>query len=276
MKIALIGGSGLSVFPWAARLATLAVQTEYGRVELQKGELSGKEFYFLPRHGAGHKIPPHLINYRANMKALADLGVVWVIGTAAVGSLRRVIRPGTIVLLDQFVAFGQTCSQTYFTKEKARVSHIDYTDPYCATLRSLISEAARKECIPLRRKGCYICTDGPRYETAAEVRMFARWGGDVVGMTNGPEAILGRELGLCYAALAVVTNWGAGLSGRLLSHAEVEAMMAARLAQVGKIIGGILAQPDLTKKCRICPGYGTGDKTHLRGFGKSPYLGRTN
>lgn len=253
MKIAIIGGSGLSSFPWPARLETVEVETPYGKVGLQKGCWLERDFFFLPRHGQGHTVPPHLINYCANIYGLAQLGVEWVLATAAVGSLRKNIPPGSLVLLNQFIDYTKARTFTFFNGGDAGLRHTDFTNPYCETLRRVILKTAAQKGIRVRKNGCYVCTEGPRYETAAEVKMFARLGGDVVGMTNVPEVTLARELGLCYAALAVVTNYGAGITKKFLTHSEVEKTMNENMAKIGRIFAGVLEAGELKEKCGVCP-----------------------
>lgn len=228
MKIAMIGGTGFgeALLPGTAETVT----TEYGDAVLTRGDLGdGRELLFVARHGAGHRLPPHRINHRANIAALRDLGADAVFATAAVGSLRLEIAPGDCVILDDFLDFTKGEPQTLFS-EPGDVRHTDFAAPYDPYLREALLATAGAALAPrVRSRGTYLCVSGPRYETPAEIRLFASWGADVVGMTGAPEAILCREAGLRYAGVALATNYGTGLvSGAMLSHSEVETEMAGR------------------------------------------------
>ncbi len=221
MKIGIIGGTGFYQPGLLDNEKDEVLRTPYGDVNLKTGCYKGRQVVFLARHGVRHTVPPHLVNYRANIWALHSSGVTKVIATAAVGSLNEDMRPGDIVLVDQFIDFTKSRPQTFFEGGEAGVLHVDMTHPYCPELRSEIFQIASRNRIPVHRCGTYACTEGPRYETPAEVRMLRKLGGDVVGMTSVPEVVLAREAGLCYAALALITNYGAGISPHPLSHREV-------------------------------------------------------
>ncbi len=227
-RIAIIGGTGFGTALVAGKPETH--ETIYGTASLTRADLGeGRELLFLARHGAGHRLPPHRINHRANIAALRDLGADVVFATAAVGSLRREIAPGDFVVLDDFLDFTKGEVVTFFG-EPGEVRHTDFVHPYDPNLRETLLSAAGSELAPrIHPRGTYLCVSGPRYETPAEVRLFARWGADVVGMTGAPEAILCREAGLRYAGVALATNYGTGLlTDAPLSHAEVEEQMTAR------------------------------------------------
>lgn len=234
MTIGLITGSGLQAFSLEGCEA-LSRETEFRRVELQKAWLQGQQIYLLRRHGPTHSLPPHRINYRANIRALYDLGCEIVLATNAVGSLRAHIAPGEFVLPDQFIDCTKLRPTTFFegvseenalsgtvAQEFARVRHIDMTEPYCPHVRMQLISLAEQQRIRLHPAGTYICTEGPRFETPAEIRAYAQWGADVVGMTGVPEVVLARELGMCYASICLVTNRAAGLGGARLSAKEIE------------------------------------------------------
>ena len=227
LTVAVIGGTG---FGEALVEGTPEIiQTEYGAASLTRAGLGdGLDLLFLARHGAGHSLPPHRINHRANIAALRDLGADAVFATTAVGSLRPEIKPGDFVILDDFLDFTKGDIVTFFG-EPGRVRHTDFVHPYDPGLREILREAAGLALTPrVHAQGTYLCTSGPRYETPAEVRLFGSWGASVVGMTGAPEAILCREAGLRYAGVALATNYGTGLVSQTpLSHAEVEAEMAA-------------------------------------------------
>ncbi len=227
LTVAVIGGTGFGTALVAGTPETM--ETEYGTASLTRAALGdGSELLFLARHGAGHSLPPHRINHRANIAALRGLGADAVFATTAVGSLRPEIAPGDFVVLDDFLDFTKGEAVTFFG-EPGGVRHTDFLHPYDPILRQILLETAGPEIMPrVHPTGTYLCTSGPRYETPAEVRLFGQWGASVVGMTGAPEAILCREAGLRYAGVALVTNYGTGLlSHSPLSHAEVEAEMAA-------------------------------------------------
>jgi 5'-methylthioadenosine phosphorylase len=220
--LAFIGGSG---FTLQGRQSFDEVETPYGKAWLTEFRLADKEAIFLPRHGPQQRVPPHRINYRANLWVLKEKGVSDIFAAFSVGSLNPSLMPGALVLLDQFVDFTKNRPMTFSDEEDGRIVHIEMTYPYCSRLRQLLSEAAGALDLDLLAKGTYVCVEGPRFETAAEIAMFGALGGDVVGMTGVPEVVLARELGICFAGLALVTNLGAGLSAAPPSHREVIELM---------------------------------------------------
>lgn len=220
MTLAIIGGTGLEDL--AGRLEhkeQKTIATQYGDAFVTRGELAGSPLVFLARHGLNHATAPHNINYRANMRALKDEGVTHIMAAAAVGSMRNEIKPGDFVVVDQFIDFTKNRAATY-SVDGQPLYHTDMTEPYDGELRRLLMAAADAKGVSLRRGGTYVCTEGPRFETAAEIRMFQTLGGDVVGMTAVPEVVLAAELQMPYAALCVVTNYAAGLAGRGLTYEE--------------------------------------------------------
>ncbi len=220
-KLAIIGGTGVYNQSLLENPREIIVKTRFGEALMHQGTYKQREVYFMARHGTSHGLPPHQVNYRANITALRELGVRAVIATAAVGSLRREILPGSRVVIDQFIDYTKSRTSTFFEGEGGRVIHVDFTEPYCAEIRSSIFKAGARLNQTLVDGGCYVCTEGPRFETPAEVRMIAKWGGDLVGMTNVPEVTLAREAGLCYATICLVTNYAAGISATPLTHEEV-------------------------------------------------------
>ncbi len=210
MRTAIIGGTGFYAIPGAVFHEQI-VETPYGRALVFQGEEEFADLFFLARHGVRHSVPPHRINYRANIKALEQLGVKRVLATFAVGSLRMNIPPLALVAVDQFLDFTQNRTHTFYDDEREGFAHTDMTHPLCSGLRAGLVRQAEARALSILASGTYVCTNGPRLETAAEIRMFAQLGGDVVGMTGVPEIPLARELGLHYAALAYVINYGAGV-----------------------------------------------------------------
>lgn len=250
-EIGVIGGSGVYSLDFIEDPQRQEVDTPYGKSpEILSGKLEGRKVAFMPRHGEKHSNPPHKINYRANLWALHDLGVEKIIATTAVGSLNREIEPGEFVLLDQFLDFTKKRPLTYYDGEGGEVVHIDMTDPYCPELRKIIYNTSKEMGISLHRSGTYVCTEGPRFETRAEIEMFRKLGGNVVGMTNVPESVLARELEMCYSTISVVTNFAAGITGEKLTHDEVKEIMDKNIDRVQKLILSTI--PDIPKQ-GTCP-----------------------
>lgn len=212
---AIIGGSGL------ARLAGLqdarreVVRTPWGdpSCALTFGHIRGKPVVFLARHGYGHTIAPHEINYRANLWALQEIGVGQIIAVATVGGIRADCIPGVLVVPDQIIDYTSARHGTYFESAEQAVTHIDFTEPYDGDLRTLLLRAGRQQGQPIIDGATYGCTQGPRLETAAEITRLERDGCSIVGMTGMPEAALARELNLRYATLCIVANHAAGKAG---------------------------------------------------------------
>ncbi len=244
MRSGIIGGSGVYGLVKLTDGKKVTVTTKFGEAICSVGKLNGKEVVFLPRHGEGHAVPPHRINYRANVLALKQLQVKAVLATAATGALRRDLAPGSLLIPDQLLDWTRQRPLTLFEGEGAPVVHVDLTQPFCPTLRQRLKQAAEKLGVAVVNGGCYVCGEGPRYETALEVQVLAKLGGDVAGMTAGTEAALFREAEICYAIVAVVTNWGAGISDRPLSHAEVEEMMKKIIPKVLGLFERVVADFD--------------------------------
>ncbi len=237
MKIerAIIGGTGFYDPQLLEDKKDLHVKTRYGSVYLLTGRYGEVPMAFLTRHGREHQIPPHRINHRANIAALKELGVTRILAATAVGSLREELTAGKLVIIDQFIDFTRGLIPTFYDGEDDRVVHTDFTEPYCPQLRKCLAAVMEKKEITFIDGGTYITTDGPRYETPAEIRAFSLLGGDVVGMTNAPEAILAREAGLCYANLSLITNYAAGISPHPLTHQEVVEMMGEKVGLIRAI-----------------------------------------
>ena len=210
--LGIIGGSGLGEFANMRVTRRRAVRTPYGKPSsaLVFGTLRGRKVVFLPRHGPGHTIPPHEVNYRANIWALHAQKVKNVVSVASVGGIRADLGPGTLAVPDQIIDYTHGRSSTFFTRGRGPVTHIDFTRPYCEAMRERLLKAARVAGEAVVAEGTYAATQGPRLETAAEIGRLERDGAHFVGMTGMPEAALAREIGLCYAAIAVVVNHAAG------------------------------------------------------------------
>jgi len=240
------GGSGIDL----RIVATEKVRTRWGDVNVRRCQAPGGEFFWLARHGRAHNIAPHLINYQANVAALAMLGVERIVATNACGGLSDGLEPGDCVVVDQFLDFTRHRPLTFFDSPGEPVVHTDFSEPYCPALRATLVSASEALGLTCRSTGTYVCCDGPRYETAAEVRMFRMLGGDLIGMTAIPELVLAREIGICYAGLAVVTNVGAGLAEGTLTHEEVEKVMRSRSAEVRRVLVAAATSP--YAPCAVC------------------------
>lgn len=237
---AIIGGSGL------AKLSTLeaprrqVMRTPYGEPSgaLTFGKVAGAEVVFLARHGYGHTLAPHEINYRANLWALRELKVEGVVSVATVGGIRSDMGPGTLVVPDQIIDYSHSRKATFFEGSEMPVIHVDFTEPYTPALRQRLLRAAAACGEAVIDGGVYACTQGPRLETAAEIERIARDGGDMVGMTGMPEAVLAREAELAYATLGVVVNHAAGRgdSKHEIKLEELEEVMRATMTRAVRIM----------------------------------------
>ncbi len=209
---AIIGGTGLTQIEGLHITRREMVRTPFGAPSgpVMHGELHGQSVIFLARHGHGHTIPPHRINYQANIWALREAGAEQVIAVASVGGIDSACAPRSLVIPDQLIDYTHGREHTYFDGAPERVEHIGFSEPYNGALRQRLITAARAAAVPLVESGCYGVTQGPRYETAAEVARMQRDGCTVTGMTGMPEAALARELGLAYASCAAVASWAAG------------------------------------------------------------------
>jgi 5'-methylthioadenosine phosphorylase len=251
--VGIIGGTGVYDPAWLQESFEQDVETPYGTTRVTGGRTGGRVVYFMNRHGAGHSVPPHRVNYRANLWALKSLGIRVVVATTAVGSLRRTIPPGALLLSDQFLDFTKSRVTTFYDGGADGVVHTDMTSPYCSGVGRTLFEHGQTLGLPMVLGGTYVATEGPRFESAAEVAVFGRLGGDVVGMTGVPEVVLARELGLCYATLSIVTNLGAGLSESPLTHEEVLGLMAATVGSVRDLL--VASLPVLGEaECACGPG----------------------
>ena len=223
--IAIIGGTGLTSFPGLQIMRKEVVRTPFGTPSgpITFGDYCGKKVIFLPRHGSQHTIPPHMINYRANMWALRDKQVKNVVAIAAVGGINPKIHPTRIVIPDQIIDYTYGRKQTFFEKDLSQVRHIDFSRPYDHELRVKLIRAAERAQLNVFAGGVYGVTQGPRLETAAEINKLEKDGCDVVGMTGMPEAALARELEMAYAHCAISVNWAAGRSEELITLDSIRA-----------------------------------------------------
>lgn len=238
--LGIIGGTGLTQLANLEITHRQVARTPYGEPSgaLTFGRICGQEVIFLARHGYGHTIPPHDVNYRANLWALKDHGVDRVVSVATVGAIHPGLIPGMLVIPNQIIDYTHGRAASYFVGSDKPVVHLDFTLPYCEAMRAALLEAAASSGITLRDGGVYGVTQGPRLETAAEINRMERDGVDMVGMTGMPEAYLARELELCYAAVGAVVNEaaGRGRSAEGIQMGDVQAMLAEVMLQVRRLI----------------------------------------
>ena len=236
MDLAIICGSGADELSCLASGRPKRVSTRYGEVDLIEGQISGTDALILPRHGLGHAVSPSLINYRAQMAALRDSGVRTAIGICAVGSLKAELRCGRFAVLADFIDLTRRRVDTFYGEPGDPVVHTDFTEPYCPRVSNALTQACADAGVEYESAAVYVGVEGPRYESPAEVRLYASWGADVIGMTNLPEAVLAREAGICYGALAIVTNLAAGLSPTPLTHDEVRGVVHASAEKLSEVL----------------------------------------
>jgi 5'-deoxy-5'-methylthioadenosine phosphorylase len=241
-KIAIIGGTGLTKLPNLEIVHREVSHTPYGEpsAPITHGRLADRELVFLPRHGTSHSIPPHRVNYRANLWALRHVGVETVLAVAAVGGITESMAPRMIVIPDQIIDYTFGRDHTLFEADLTHVTHIDFTQPYCESLRQQLLEAGRHSGVNPVAGGTYGATQGPRLESAAEIQRIQRDGCDIVGMTGMPEASLAREMNLCYATCAVVSNWAAGKSEGPIEMREIEANLTEGMEKVKILVTALL------------------------------------
>jgi len=245
-KVAVIGGSGLEKM--LGRGKVTEVETEYGKPPpITVGIVNGREVAFIPRHGPKHEVPPHKVNYRALTIGLKNLGVERIIATNAVGAINEKYKPGDIAIPFDIVDFTKTRPTTLY--DGPRVIHVDVTEPYCPTLRKLLVESSKKHLTQVWTDSVMACTEGPRFETPAEIRMFRLLGCDLVGMTGVPEVFLAREAGLCYASICFVSNMAAGLQARV-SHEEVREVASKIMPTLAAIVSQSVARLNDAEQCR--------------------------
>lgn len=243
-KVAIIGGTGLTSLQNLDIVRHEVIMTPYGEPSspVSYGVLgdSDKEIVFLARHGHTHNIPPHKVNYRANLWALNEIGIKSIIAVNAVGGIREDMLPGSLVLPNQIIDYTTQRVNTFFEDNLTHVTHIDFSYPYSKELSHLIIESADREHIELLQNATYAATEGPRLETAAEIQRLKRDGCDIVGMTGMPEAALARELQIDYASICANANWAAGLSDELISMQEIEKNLLGAMVQIRRLIAQLL------------------------------------
>lgn len=245
-EVAIIGGTGLEKI--VEKGEWIRVGTPYGvPPPILVGELGGRSVAFLPRHGRRHETPPHKINFRANIYAIHSLGAKRIISTNAVGAINPEFKPGDLVVPHDVVDFTKSRISTFY--DGPPVIHVDVSQPFCPEMRRLLIQSARKLAGKVWEKAVLVCTEGPRFETPAEIEMFRRLGCDVVGMTVVPEVFLARELEICYATICFISNMAAGMQKRLTAQEVIETAKKA-----GPVIQQILSEVvSKTPRKRRCP-----------------------
>ena len=259
-KIAIIGGTGIYSPEALQGFEEKVIDTPYGQALCNIGELAGNQVVFITRHGVGHKTAPHKVNYRANIWALKSLGTEEIFATTAVGSLNPGMKAGHFVVCSNVLDFTKSRINTFYDTPERGVVHVDFSYPYCPCVRERVIRCLEKLDIPFHKEGVYVATEGPRFESAAEIKAYAMLGGDLVGMTNMPECILAREAEMCYSTCSIVTNMAAGISPTPLSHMEVVEAMGKSINNMNKLIAAFIN--DNEPVAAIC-----GCHTALKEFG---------
>lgn len=269
--IGIIGGSGLYKLDIFEVIDRIKVRTPFGDpssdIVLARG--GNKQVFFISRHGEGHIYPPHRVPYRANLWAFRELGVQRVIAISAVGSINRKFYPGDFIVIDDLLDLTKNREKTFYEGKfsipvqgedkvakllkEGKVVHIDSSQLYCPQMRKIMIEVLEDFQLPHHPAGVYACTEGPRFETPAEIRMIERLGGDVVGMTGYPEVVLARELTMCYMSLCIVANPAAGIAGYRLTSDEVINLMKEKEKEIGSIILEFIKRLPEERACR-CDG----------------------
>lgn len=240
---AIIGGTGLTQLEGLTMERELSLETPYGvpSAPILQGRYAGREVLFLARHGHPHRIPPHQVNYRANLWALKEAGASAVLAVNAVGGIHAAMGTGHLCVPHQLIDYTWGREHSFFSGELEHVTHIDFSHPYTESLRECLISALRSERYAFSSHGVYACTQGPRLETVAEIARLERDGADIVGMTGMPEAALARELELEYACLSLVVNPAAGKSTGIITMAEIEQALAQGMDKVKRVLGRVLA-----------------------------------
>lgn len=247
--IGIIGGSGIYDPKLLKDIKKVKVSTPYGEPSdfITTGTFKGKKVAIIPRHGSKHTINPTNVNYRANIWALKKLGVTHILSPCAVGSLQDNIKPGEFVIADQFIDRTTKRQSTFYDKNK--VCHISVAEPTCPELNKLLIETAEKLKLPYHPAGTYLCIEGPRFSTKAESLLFRSWKADVIGMTLVPECVLAREAEICYASIAMVTDYDT-FKEQTVSFDEVLATMKSNLDKIKKLLAAVIPKIPEERKCQ--------------------------
>ncbi len=248
-EIAIIGGTGIYSEDMLKNVKTTEVQTPYGKPssKIKIGSFKGKKVAFLFRHGEKHSIPPHKVNSHANIYALEKLGVERIIGMAAVGSLKEGMKPGDIVIPDQFIDFTKLRNPTFYDGPK--VAHISMADPFCEEMRGVVCKTIEGLNIRFHKKGTYICVEGPRFSTRAESNLWRIMKADIIGMTLIPEAVLAREKEICYLSITSVTDYDCWKEKDTVSATDVIKTMKKNAENIKNILENFISKTPKERKC---------------------------
>jgi len=248
IKIGIIGGSGVYDPRLVKNAKKIKVHTPFGPTSdlITTGYIKGRPVVFIPRHGSHHTINPSNVNYRANIYAMKKLGVTHILAPSAVGSLNEGMKPGDFVFTDQFIDRTYKRETTFYTG--SQVCHISIAEPCCPVLRKLLSHSSKKLGFPYHEKGTCVVIEGPRFSTKAESNMFRSWNADIIGMTMTPEVVLAREAEICYATIAMVTDYDVW-RGTYVSGGEVAATMKNNLSKVKQLLLDVIPRIPLTRTC---------------------------
>ncbi|MDR1765175.1 MAG: S-methyl-5'-thioinosine phosphorylase [Lachnospiraceae bacterium] len=252
VKIGIIGGTGVYRLPGVQDLEKRSVATPYGKVTLNVGTLGGKRVAFLTRHGENHSISPGRINYRANIWAMKMAGVKQLVATACSGSLNPAFPAGSYVMLGQFIEFTKNRAASFYDTDGTnpiKIAHVDVTYPYCNRLGQVVVDAGAALGFKIHTGATYCCCEGPRFETAAEIKMLRLLGGDLVAQTNYPEVVLAREAEICYAAMGIVSNMAAGIADEHVSAVELTSVMKGLFDNVQAILAKTVEMMDERDEC---------------------------
>ena len=245
VRVAVVGGTGLEDF--LEGVEQIRVGTPYGLPPpISIGQVGEKSVAFLPRHGPHHSIPPHKVNYRANIYGLHKMGVERILATNAVGAINTDFKPGDLMIPHDLIDFTKLRQPSFY--DGAPVTHVDVSQPYCPEIRTLLIKTLKKRRARTWDKGVLVCTEGPRYETPAEIEMFRRLGCDVVGMTGAPEVVLARELEVCYATVCFVTNMAAGIQKRLTAR-ELSEIAKEKMPVIQQVLRETIKHLTTIRRC---------------------------
>ncbi len=248
VEIGIIGGSGIYESGILEDVEEVKVYTPYGRPSdlISVGHYKKRKIAFLPRHGRKHQIPPHKIPFRANIWSFKELGVKRIISASAVGSLKENYKPSEFVVIDQFIDRTKDRGDTFY--DGGQVCHISTADPFCPELRGVFAKSAKEMRLSFHEKGTYICIQGPRFSTRAESKLFRSWGADVIGMTLFPEVALAREVGICYASVAMITDYDVWAE-KPVTAKEVIRTMTQNVENFRRLIMEIMPAIPRERKC---------------------------
>lgn len=247
MNKAIIGGTGVyNVYKVTAKKE---IETEYGKAIFDVLDVDGEEICFFSRHGSDHSVPPHKVNYKANMAGLKAIGITHIYGMVMVGSIDEDVREGSIVVIDDFLDFTSGRDATFFNGDNGVVHHVDMTDPYCSNLRTKFINKAEELGVEVVKTGVYVSTNGPRFETRTEIKMYQLVGGTVVGMTNVPEVVLAKELEMCYSAIGLISNMGCGMTNENLAQRDHRGTITQAKEDVTNIILKVFKEGLTQDKC---------------------------